>query len=230
MPRAFRSPEWLRCIEMQLRGVAVGLLQFGLGLSAAVAQPCCGPITPSGERLAEFLDRSDVTQRWLPGWHVDWRTGEADRAEPGGREAKTHCSAFVAAMAERVGIYVLRPPEHSQELLANAQMRWLREHGAEHGWYTLQTGADAQAAANRGELVLEAFENPDRHKPGHIAIVRPSEKTQERLDRDGPQETQAGEENVLSTTTVEGFRHHRGAWLPNGAGAIRYYAHSVAWQ
>ena len=26
----------------------------------------------------------------------------------------THCSAFVASVCERLGIYVLRPPEHSQ--------------------------------------------------------------------------------------------------------------------
>jgi hypothetical protein len=32
----------------------------------AQAQPCCGPITPAGERLAHFLDDSDVTQRWQP--------------------------------------------------------------------------------------------------------------------------------------------------------------------
>ena len=75
---------------------------------------------------------------------------------------------------------MLRPPQHSQELLANAQMRWLRDHGAEYGWRMLPSDVEAQEAANRGELVLEAFENPDPHRPGHIAIVRPSEKTRDR--------------------------------------------------
>lgn len=215
---------------MRLRGLAVGLWMLGLASSAAVAQPCCGPFTPAGQRLERFLDASDVTQRWVSGWHVDWQTGDKDRPEPGGPEAKTHCSAFVAAMAKRVGVYVLRPPEHPQNLLANAQMRWLREHGAEQGWRTLASDVEAQAAANRGELVLEAFENPNPHRPGHIAIVRPSEQTRAELDRDGPRETQAGEENALSTTTAEGFRHHRGAWLPEGGGAIEYYAHTVEWR
>ncbi len=166
---------------------------------------------------------------WLAGWHVDWRTGERDNAEPGGPDTKTHCSAFVAALAERVRIYVLRPPRHRQQLLANAQMRWLRDYGAEFGWRVLDAYIGAQAAANRGELVLKAFENPDPHRPGHIAILRPSDKTRFEIDRDGPQQTQAGEQNALSITTAAGFRHHRGAWNPGGGGALRYYAHTVGW-
>ena len=102
-------------------------------------------------------------------WHVRLARGLAHRregsAEPGGPEAKTHCSAFVAAMAERRGAYVLRPPEHKQNLLANAQMRWLREHGAERGWRTPCLLCRGAEAANRGELVLEAFENPNPHSP-----------------------------------------------------------------
>lgn len=210
-----------------MRGNLAAILAIGLFATPACAEPCCGPITPAGERLSHFLDQSDVTQLWQSGWHVDWLTGEKDRPEPGGPEAKTHCSAFVAAMADKLGIYVLRPPDHKQALLANAQMRWLRELGATRGWRELASYVEAQSAANQGELVLEAVENPDPHRPGHIAIVRPSEKTRAELDRDGPQETQAGEQNALSTSTVVGFRHHRDAWLPDGAGTIRYYAHTV---
>jgi hypothetical protein len=139
-----------------VRAIIGSMAMLGGLAGAAMAQPCCGPITPDGERLAHFLDDSAVTQRWLAGWHVDWRTGETDRAEPGGDAAKTHCSAFVAALAERLGAYVLRPPEHKQELLANAQMRWLHDLGAEQGWQALASYVAAQAAANRGELVLEA--------------------------------------------------------------------------
>ena len=193
------------------------------------AQQCCGPITPEGRQLEQFLDGSGVDHLWLAGWHVDWRTGERDRAQPGGVESKTHCSAFVAAMAARLRIYVLRPPEHSQDLLANAQMRWLREHGADDGWRALPSYVAAQAAANRGELVLEVWENPDRHRPGHIAIARPSDKTRAALDQDGPQETQAGERNALSATTAAGFGQHDGAWQPAGGGTLRYYVHAVDW-
>jgi hypothetical protein len=205
------------------------LIALVLAPFAARSEPCCGPMTPEGRQLERFLDDSGVDHLWLAGWHIDWRTGAADRQERGGREAKTHCSAFVAAMAERLRIYVLRPPEHSQELLANAQMRWLRDHSAEHAWRVLDSHVAAQATANRGELVLEAFENPDPHKPGHIAIVRPSDKTLSEIDRDGPQETQAGEQNARSITTASGFRHHRGAWHSGASGTLCYYAHRVDW-
>ena len=215
---------------MRLWAQAVGLLILYLGSSATLAQPCCGPITPEGERLARFLDDSDVTHRWLVATHVIWQTGEPDPARPGGSSKATHCSAFAAAMAMRLDIYMLRPPEHSQALLANAQMRWLLDHGDQYGWRTLISYVDAQKAANRGELVMEAFQNPDPRRPGHIAIVRPSEMTRAALDRDGPLETQAGAINALSIATAEGFRHHPGAWVPGGGGAIRYYAHAVTWQ
>jgi hypothetical protein len=200
---------------------------FGLWAAPANAQPCCGPITPAGERLSHFLDQSGVAQRWLSGWHVDWRTGEKDRAEPGGSGASTHCSSFVAAVADRLGVYLLRPPEYRQDLLANAQVRWLNEQGRKLGWRELTSYVEAQAAANRGELVLEAVENPNPHKPGHIAIIRPSEKTRAQLDREGPQETQAGTQNAVSISTAEGFRHHRDAWRRDGEGTLRYYAHTL---
>ena len=120
-----------------MRELIAAVLALPVLTASADATPRCGAITPAGERLAHILDDSDVAHCWLAGWHVDWRTGEVDRAEPGGPEAKTHCSAFVAAMAERLRIYVLRPPEHRQNLLANAQMLWLRDHGAEQGWRAL---------------------------------------------------------------------------------------------
>jgi hypothetical protein len=212
-----------------MRALPAAILLLCCQAASAVAAPCCGPITPAGQRLVHFLDDSDVTHRWLAGWHVDWRTGEKDRDEPGGAEAKTHCSAYAAAMAERLKIYVLRPPEHRQGLLASAQMRWLRDHGAGHGWRALGSDADAQSAANRGELVVAVYENPDPHSPGHIAILRPSDKSRAALDREGPQETQAGERNAISMTVATGFRHHRGAWLAGDGGTLRYYAHAVDW-
>jgi hypothetical protein len=196
------------------------------GVAGAQAQPCCGPITPAGERLARFLDGTGVDHRWLAGHHVDWLTGQPTL---GTRAKATHCSAFVAAAAARLDVYVLRPPDHSEDLLANAQLRWLRDAPAGSGWRSLADPVAAQAAANRGDLVVEAFENPNPHRPGHIAIVRPSEQSRTDLDRDGPHETQAGETNALDTVTALGFRHHRGAWLPGGQGGIRYYAHTIDW-
>jgi hypothetical protein len=214
---------------MKRLGPLLLLLFAACAGSAAWAQPCCGPITPDGQRLAAFLDGTGVDRLWLAGSHVDWRTGETDRATPGGPAAKTHCSAFVAAVADRLGIYVLRPPEHPQNLLANTQMDWLARQGPAHGWRSVADAATAQRLANTGVLVVAAFANPDPDRPGHIAVIRPSQKTAAELIVDGPQEAQAGETNTVSTTVAAGFRHHRGAWRPGGTGAMRYYGHGVAW-
>ena len=226
-----------------IRRIAIFVVAMAVAVSgfatcgAAHADPCCGPITPAGERLARFLDGTGVEHLWMIGNYVNWETGEATGV--GRKPTSTHCSAFVGAVAERLGVYVLRPPEHSQILLANAQLRWLRDEGAADGWRSLADPVAAQTAANRGELVVEAFENPDPMRPGHVAVVRPSEQSREALDRNGPRETQAGETNALDTSTRLGFRHHHGAWVPGawvpgawvpgGGGGIRYYAHAIEW-
>ncbi len=211
-------------------GLLVGLLLTAAPGARAQAQPCCGPITADGMKLAHLLDRSGVEHLWLIAQHVIWDTGEPDPARPGGTNRATHCSAYAAAMAQRAGVYLLRPPEHGQTLLANAQMRWLDSREAhDDGWRRVVSPAEAQAAANRGELVVAVFENPDPHRPGHIAVLRPSEKTQAELDRDGPQEAQAGSRNWLSTSVAEGFHGHPGAWEPGGTGTIRFFAHKVDW-
>ncbi len=211
-------------------GMLTGLLFAAAPLAHASAQPCCGPITADGAKLAKLLDASGVDHLWLSAQHVIWQTGEQDPARPGGTKHNTHCSAFAAAMAERAGVYLLRPPEHNQNLLANAQMTWLQSSaGAEDGWRPVATPTDAQAAANRGELVVAVYQNPDPDRPGHIAVLRPSEKTQAELDADGPEEAQAGSRNWLSTNVAQGFHGHHGAWLPGGTGAIRFFAHTVTW-
>jgi hypothetical protein len=78
-------------------------------------KPCCGEITAAGERLAAQLDAMDVKSLWLAHQHVGWETGEADRgAEYEGPGRHTHCSAFAAAAAKHLGVYLLRPPERGQ--------------------------------------------------------------------------------------------------------------------
>jgi hypothetical protein len=202
----------------------------GCAQGVVATAPCCGPITAEGRRLAGVLDSMEVEARWQKGWHVDWRTGLPDRPGPGGRAAATHCSAFAAAVADRLGIYLLRPPEHPQELLASAQLGWLASPaGAAAGWRSVGGPVAAQELANYGVLVLAVVAGRDRRRPGHVAVLRPSLKDEAALDRDGPQVAQAGETNHASTTMEAGFRHHAGAWLPGGAGTARFYAHAVSW-
>jgi hypothetical protein len=208
-----------------LPGLVVVTLWLGTALVGAEPSGCCGPITARGHRLAEFLDHSNVESLWLANEHVAWETGEPDRGgDSEGPGSHTHCSAFAAAMAKRLGVYLLRPPEHGQQLLANAQAEWLAGDAAKsRGWRELEGGAKAQAEANRGNLVMAVFANPDPHRPGHIAIVRPAEKSLSDLKQDGPQIIQAGQHNHRSTVVRLGFRNHPGAF-PDG---VRYYEHEL---
>lgn len=70
-------------------------------------------VTAQGTALAAFLDSLDVTHKWLNNEHVAWFSGLANNPDSSSGTA-THCSAFVSSVAERLGAYVLRPPEHSQ--------------------------------------------------------------------------------------------------------------------
>jgi hypothetical protein len=191
-------------------------------------------ISEAALRLRAELDAMDVEHHWLRGdERLHWRSGD-DVHLPDGelppplRKDETHCSAFAAAAADRLGVYLLHPPEHSQVLLANAQFQWLESpKGAAAGWREIDDPWQAQQSANQGRLVVAVFRNEEANKPGHVAIVRPSDRTQESVERLGPQITQAGFTNYRSTTLKEGFSHHEGAWLAEGRGKVRFFGHDL---
>lgn len=208
--------------------VLLAMLVAGLGSIAArpaVQTSCCGPVSEAGRKLLDVLDGTNVESLWLAHEHVNWETGQPDKdADYEGPGKATHCSAFAAAAGKRVGVYMLRPPEHGQILLANAQAAWFHAPaGQQNGWRELETAKDAQTLANQGNLVVIVYENPDPHKPGHIAIVRPAARPARLLEENGPEITQAGVKNYIKTSTKVGFEHHPGAW----PGGVRYYAHAV---
>jgi hypothetical protein len=203
------------------------LLGASLGLIAMAVVG--GPANASGaladgDKLTDFLDGLNVESLWLAGAHVNWETGEPDGVAESDEGKHTHCSAFVAAAAERLGVYVLRPPEHRQTLLANAQYDWLRDHGAEQGWSPVADGYAAQRAANRGFLVAASYKNHLADKPGHIAIVRPSGKSRDAILADGPEIIMAGGHNYNATTARHGFADHPSAFSGN---EIAYYQHDL---
>jgi hypothetical protein len=197
---------------------------------AAPHQACCGAITPEGYRLIDLIDSMNVEKFWLAHEHVNWETGQSDRpADYNGPGNHTHCSAFAAALGKRLNIYLLRPPDHSEILLASAQAEWFHSSdGGKKGWTTIegpQRAHEAQALANRGFLVTIVYESPDPHKPGHIVIVRPSEKSPEDLASEGPQIAQAGTLNHSNSIAAKSFTAHPGAWPDN----VKYYSHPVDW-
>ena len=175
-------------------------------------------ISPEGEALFEFYQSLGVDHLWVSGHHVNWETGEAD--DPTAKhDIKTHCSAFTASASERLGAYLLRPPEHEQTLLANAQAEWLKTEDAKlKGWKKLDEKdylilyRKAQSEANEGHLVLAVAENPTPYKPGHIAMVLPFKEDRERLSEEGPQVIQAGALNSSSVSLHDGFKSHLKTW------------------
>lgn len=202
-------------------------MSFACLLLAASNSANAATINADGIKLEQALDRTHVESRWPAGVHVSWETGVPDGKAEHGEGKHTHCSAFVAAVAKQLGIYILRPPEHGQVLLANAQYEWLAERGADKGWQPVSDAERAQHLANRGMLVVATYRNHRDDKPGHIAIVRPSAKTAAQIEREGPQITQAGGTNYFSTSLQRGFAGHPAAWERH---EVRYYAHAVEWE
>ena len=184
-----------------------------------------GSVSAAGQRLTRQLDGMGVETKWIAGAHVDWETGLPDGRPETAPGRHTHCSAFVAAVAKKLGVYILRPPEHGQILLANAQNEWLAEDGAQQGWRHIDGPAAAQDLANRGMLVVASYHNHRDDKPGHIAIVRPSVKTAQEIEADGPTVIQAGTTNSAEISLRLGFAGHPHAWTDH---EVDYYAHAIS--
>ena len=181
-------------------------------------------ITPQAQAMIKVLDAMGVESKWNAGERVDWETGLPTGVPETSPGKHTHCSAFVAAAAKNLGVYILRPPQHGQMLLANAQNEWLAEEGAARGWVKLANADEAQAAANRGLLVVASYHNHHDDRPGHIAIVRPGSKTAEQIAAEEPDVIQAGSVNKTSISLRDGFAGHPAAWRDH---EVVYYAHEV---
>lgn len=197
---------------------------LGVVLACVMGAAQAEPITPAGAQMAAVIDALDVEHHWPMGQHVSWQTGVPDGRPETAVGRHTHCSAFAAAAAKRLGVYLLRPPEHPQLLLANAQYDWLAGAGAAKGWTAIHDGVEAQRAANQGRLVVAVYKNHMDDKPGHIAIVRPSEKSDRAIQEEGPQVTQAGGTNYHSVALREGFAGHPLAWTHH---EVMYYGHAL---
>jgi hypothetical protein len=201
------------------------LASFLAVLLASVRVATAGPVSAQGEKLVRFLDSMHVEEHWIAGAIVEWRTGEPTGKPVTDSGKHTHCSQFAAAACDRLGIYILRPPEHGSVLLANAQFEWLpSDKGKAKGWSPVKDAAAAQELANSSALVVAVCKNPDPKKSGHIAIIRPSTKDDAKIKSEGPQVTQAGGTNANSTSLKRGFVNHPGAFEKS---EIAYYSHAI---
>jgi hypothetical protein len=196
------------------------------------------PYTPAGgPRLAQFLDALPVKTRWIHNHRLVWQTGQQNAPDGPGLTPETHCSAFIAAVALMLDIYILRPPHHGQNDLANAQADWLAGTGAFPGptasgskWVVLGSSGDAGAlkaaveAANAGQLVVAIYKAPqvqgaDDH--GHAVIVRPQDAAA--VGADGPHVASVADCNRPDTPMQKAFHAHPGAWPSK----IALYAHAT---
>ncbi len=190
-------------------------------------------VTAEGQQLANYLSSFMVDTYWAGGYSVNLLTGATNGTSPNMTTGTaTHCSAFGAAVAEMLGIYVLRPPQHSDVSLANAQYLWFKTNN--QGWFSLQSSFTvpmanwqvaalaAQHAANTGALVVASYYNPSG--AGHFAFIRPSTKPDSDVTNVaiGPQECQSGGINSSSTNISAGFASPS-HWPSN----ILYWGHTV---
>jgi hypothetical protein len=196
---------------------------IGTGLASATSGPIvigATDVTPQGQALSVFLDSLQVERYWDNGKSVNWLTGA-----PGGSGTNmtvgtaSHCSAFAAAVADLLGIYLLRPPDASDLDLANHQATWLAANPSS-GWYRIPLSADAQHIANVGAVVVASLK--EASGSGHIAVVRPSTKSDAEILTNGPQECQSGIYNYNSTDVKTGFALHE-----DSLDRVLYYGHAV---
>ncbi len=208
--RARRIASFLRASALSI------LLPISANLGFALE-----PIQAQANQVLAVLESMNVETLWLAGAIVDWRTGLPTGKPVTDNGKHTHCSQFAAAACERLGVYLLRPPEHSAVLLANAQFDWLSsEAGQNSGWRSIESGVAAQDKANGGALVVAVYKNPDPKKSGHIAIVRPGNKSEDLIAIDGPEIIQAGGTNFTRTSLRRGFANHA-----KGYDTIVFFAH-----
>jgi len=130
-------------------------------------------------------------------------------------------------------LYILRPPNHPQLRLANAQVDWLGGVGtesgptaSESGWTPLGASGDnvvldaAITAANAGKLVIARYFQPPTEQPdgtqtqgaGHICVVRPQDSFP---SDEGPQVATPGVQNFKSASMMFAFGDHPLAWPDN---------------
>jgi hypothetical protein len=182
-----------------------------------------------GEKLKQFYQGLNVETHWVAGQHIDWETGEpSDRDDT--HNVKNHSAAFVAAACQKLKIVILRPPEHAQDLLSNAQFDWLPTSAATaQAWKHIPNDSRYNAAqdlANKGFVVVAIVKNSDERKPGQVALVMPAAVTEKDLTENGPQIIMAGVKNYTSTALKNGFKGFYNKW-PESQVEFYYYENPV---
>ena len=173
-------------------------------------------ISEGGDRLRVFLDGTHVETRWIADYHVVWQTGQRNGPAEGDPAHHTHCSAYVAAAALYVDIYILRPPNHKQlhpgerasrlapaAAGATADLPPRNRDGARLGSSGKATDVldDAITAANAGKLVVAGYLQPLVGTQVEGRGISSSSDHRESFPSDeGPQVVTAGVRNFKSAS------------------------------
>ncbi len=151
----------------------------------------------------------NVEALWQRGYHVDWRTGVSGGPPEMTPGSHTHCSAFTAAVADRLGIYQRTTRRSTaQNWLTHAPGQWLNSR-LRSGWRRVGRLSDpgasrrAVALANQGKLVIaDPFSTAARNDledrrscPGTRRSFGQATKSPELIESEGPDEIQAGMTN-----------------------------------
>ena len=182
-----------------------------------------------GEKLKQFYQGLNVETHWVAGQHINWETGESDDRDDT-HNLKNHCAAFVAGTCQKLKIVILRPPEHGQDLLSNAQFDWLSTAAAAaQAWKRIAGDnlyGQAQDLANKGFVVVAVIKNTDEKKPGQIAFVNPAVITDKDLTDSGPQLIMAGVKNYSNISLKTGFKGFYSKW-PESQIEFYYFVNPV---
>ena len=157
------------------------------------------PLTvPWQERRAAV--QRELNVEMSPRYTPDQRLAQGEPVlEPG----ITWCNVYVTDFIRLMGVpapthWVMQDGSPAAvgkglELRANALIDWFDKHGGRYGWMSADS-ATAQAAAERGHLVVVGWKNPRPPNPGHVAIVLGADRI-----------TQAGGKNHFVCTVRMGF-------------------------
>jgi len=170
--------------------------------------------TNKQRRLFNLLDTYDMETKWLPGYNVDCETGEY--MPPKSTWVKSsHCSCFVYRVCNDLNVKLIGTKEgFNQYKLSTNQLKWLNsDEGKKSGWKKIQGNVtesyvNANKEANKGNLVLAGIEE-DENVLGHISIVRPSNRTDDMIKRDGPDTIASSKINSRSVFLREDFMFNR---------------------
>jgi len=196
-------------------------------------------LTPAGSELDSILDNMDVDALWQSGEFVSWQTGITMPEPPPaseGYETETHCSAFAAAAALKLGVPLLHPnppPKFvAEKHLANAQAKWLES--LPEKWQSVSGPVEAQSLANQGYFVVISYLNPNVAasgvpESGHIQVVPIRAERMPSWSRRARRYLKAGVVNYKSATAAHGFSSGYAStytpypWPDN----VQYYAHAT---